>query len=266
MKFLLIQKIKELFGHKELVIALAIKDLKVRYKNAAIGFGWMLLNPLAMMIIFSLIFKIIFKIGIANYPVFLLSGLFPWTFFQVSLNTGVTSFVDNANLIKKTYFPREIIPISIVLSNLVNFLLSLVVLFIFVLIYRIQIGLAIIWLPLILLVQLMLVVGISLIASSLHTCYRDVRYILGLLLSVWFFATPIVYSLDMVRNVLPLNIFRLYTLNPMVGIVRAYHNLFLFDQGPDLGPLIITTLISIAVLISGFLTFSRHEGSIADIV
>ncbi|MBA7696634.1 hypothetical protein ES703_105284 [subsurface metagenome] len=127
----MIKKIKELYRRRELIFSLAAKDLKARYKNAVIGFGWTLLSPLAMMVIFVLVFRLIFRIRIENYPVFLLSGLFPWTFFTASVSEATTSIVSNANLIKKTYFPREVIPISVILAKLVNFLLSLIILFAF---------------------------------------------------------------------------------------------------------------------------------------
>ncbi|MCK4647963.1 ABC transporter permease [bacterium] len=263
----MIKKIKELYRRRELIFSLAAKDLKARYKNAVIGFGWTLLNPLVLMVTFYVIFGLIFPITrVENYPLFLLCGLFPWTFFTASLSEATTSIVANANLIRKTYFPREVIPISISLANLVNFLLSLVILFAFILIFRIKLSLAILWLPLIILIQLIFTIGLSLIVSSLHVCYRDVRYLMDILLRVWFFATPIIYSLSHVKNRLPSKIFPLYLLNPMTGITIAYHNIFLYRQGPDPLALILAAAVSVLTLIMGFFTFRKYERIFADMV
>jgi len=263
----MIKRFKEIFKHRELLINLAIQDLKVRYKNVLIGFGWTLLSPLAMMVIFVLVFRFVFRIGIENYPVFLLSGLFPWVFFTGSVSEATTSIVARANLIKKTYFPREVIPISVTLAKLINFLLSLIVLFAFLLIYKIPLTVTTLWLPLIILIQLILAIGVSLIVSSLHVCYRDIRYLMEILLMLWFYVTPIVYSLDRVREpLIKRHLFSLYNLNPMVGIISSYHKVLLYGQRPDLGSLGFSLLISLTVLIIGFFTFRKYERIFADLV
>jgi len=263
----MIRKIKELYKCRELIFSLAAKDLKARYKNAVIGFGWTLLNPLALMITFYVIFGLIFPITrVEKYPLFLLCGLLPWTFFTVSLSEATTSIVSNANLIRKTYFPREVIPISVTLAKLINFLLSLIILFVFILIFKIRLSFAILWLPLIILIQLVFTIGLSLIVSSLHVCYRDVRYLMDILLRVWFFATPIIYSLSHVKNRLPSKIFPLYLLNPMTGITLAYHNILLYGQGPHLLALTIAAVVSVITLILGFFIFRKYERIFADMV
>ncbi|MEA3255402.1 MAG: ABC transporter permease, partial [Candidatus Altiarchaeota archaeon] len=169
--------IRNLIEHRELLFYLSMKDFKVRYKSAVLGFLWALLMPLSMMVIFTIVFSFIVRIPVENYPVFLLAGLIPWTFLNMSLSTAINSFVDNGNLIKKVKFPRELVPISVVLANLVNFLLSLIVLFLFILLFNIKLTTAIILLPFIIVIQLIFIAGISLILSSLNVQYRDVRYI-----------------------------------------------------------------------------------------
>ena len=263
----MIKRFKEIFSHRELLINLAVQDLKVRYKNALIGFGWTLLSPLAMMLIFVLVFRLVFKIRIENYPVFLLSGLVPWVFFTGSVSEATTSIVTRANLIKKTYFPRAVIPISVTLAKLINFLLSLILLFVFILIYKIPLTVATFWLPIIIFIQLILAIGVSLIVSSLHVCYRDVRHLMEILLMLWFYTTPIVYSLDMVREpLIKRHLFGLYNLNPMVGIVSSYHKVLLYGERPDLGSLGFSLLISLIILIIGFFTFRKYERIFADLV
>jgi lipopolysaccharide transport system permease protein len=263
----MIKRFKEIFRRRELLINLAIQDLKVRYKNALIGFGWTLLSPLAMMLIFVLVFRLVFRIRIENYPVFLLSGLFPWVFFTGSVSEATTSIVTRANLVKKTYFPREVIPISVTLAKLINFLLSLIVLFIFILIYKIPLTVTTFWLPVIILIQLILAIGVSLIVSSLHVCYRDIRYLMEILLMLWFYATPIVYSLDMVREpLIKRHLFHLYNLNPMVGVISGYHKILLYGQRPDLASLGFSLFISLVILVIGFFTFRKYERIFADLV
>jgi ABC-2 type transport system permease protein len=264
------KRLNEFFQHRELLINLSIQEFKVRYKNAVIGFGWTLLHPLAMMMIFALIVRLVFGIKIEHYPVFLLSGLFPWTFFANSVSEATTSVITRANLIKKTYFPREIIPISVILVKLINFLLSLLILLPAILFYKISLNATLIWFPVILLIQLILTTGVCLIVSSLHVYYRDVRYLMEIFLMFWFYVTPVVYSLDKIRDALVaknlLHLFKFYKLNPMVGIVSGYHNIFLYGQRPDLLSLALSFVISVIVLVIAFYIFRKYEGDFADMV
>ncbi len=246
----------------ELTMSLAVKDLKVRYKSPILGFLWAILVPILMAIIFVIIFSGMFKISIENYPVFLLCGLFPWNFFQLSIGTGTTSIVDNGGLLKKVYFPRQVIPISIVAANLVNFILSLILLLIIILVFRLKLGMPLLLLPIVVMVQVILTTGVLLIFSSLHTYYRDVRYIVEVLLVCWFYLSPIFYD---AAGVISEKYIKIYMLNPMAGMVTIYRDIFLYRAFPDIGLFLNTSVVSVLFLAIGIFVFKRYERNFADV-
>ncbi len=251
------------FHYIELVYNLAKKDLKVRYKTASLGFLWAILNPLLMMVVLTVIFSIFLRIK-TDYPysVFILTGLIPWAFFNLSLSSCTNSIVDNSNLIKKVYFPREIIPVSIVLANLINFFLSIIILFVFLLSFKIKLTYFILFLPAIIVLQILFTVGISLLTSSLNVYYRDIRYIVEASLLMWFYATPVFYPITMV----PERIKSYYFLNPMAGIITSYRRILLEGQPPDLYLFMETSLITVAVLVIGYVVFKKIEPAFADLI
>jgi ABC-2 type transport system permease protein len=259
-------KIKEIFQWRELIFNLALRDLKAKYRQATGGFGWMLVRPLVQMLIFYFIFRVVFKVKIEKYPLFLLSGLFSWSFLHSSLDGAANSIIINANLVKKAYFPREVLPISVVLGNLANFLFSLIILFLFSLFLKVRLSYAIIWLPIVILTQMILTAGIAFLVSSLNVCFREIQFIMETLILVWFYATPIVYSLDMVKMALPINLAKLYLLNPITGVISSYQNIFVYGLSPDLGLLLNSLFVSLACLILGFSIFHHYEGIFVDII
>ena len=251
------------FHYIELIYNLAKKDLKVRYKTAYLGFLWAILNPLLMMIVLTVIFSIFLRIK-TDYPysVFILTGLIPWAFFNLSLSSCTNSIVENSNLIKKVYFPREIIPVSIVLANLINFFLSIIILFVFLLSFKIKLTYFILFLPVIIVLQILFTVGISLLTSSLNVYYRDIRYIVEASLLMWFYATPVFSPVPMV----PERIKSYYFLNPMAGIITSYRRILLEGKSPDFYLFTETFLISIAFLLIGYVVFKKIEPAFADLV
>jgi len=263
---MLISKIKEIFQWRQLIFSLASRDLKAKYRQATGGFGWMLVRPFMQMLIFSFIFGVIFKVKIDKYPLFLLSGLFAWSFLHSSLDGALNSIINNANLIKKAYFPREILPISVILGNLVNFLFSLIVLFSFSLFLKVPLFTALIWLPLVILTQIILTTGMAFLVSSLNACFREVQFIMETLILVWFYTSPIVYSLDMVKMSIPENLMRFYLLNPITGIILGYQNIFVYGLSPNLGLLLNSLFVSLICFILGFFTFRHYEGIFVDII
>lgn len=265
--------VTDIIHHRELLVSLASKEFKVRYKNAVLGFLWTILNPLMMMLVLSVVFKFFLKprwpgVDEELYPVFLLCGLIPWTFMAHSLSRCTGSLIDNASLIQKVYFPREIIPLSAVLANFVNFLLSLVVLFFFLLAFRLMPSIWLVAVPLIIFAQLLFVVGICLAASSLNVFYRDVAYIVELLLLVWWWGTPIFYPRQLVQNadaVSPL-MYRIYMANPMAGVVVSLRQIFLERRFPDVSLLVTLFAVAILTFIIGIAIFRRRQAVIADFV
>lgn len=259
-------QIKEIFRWRQLLFALAFKDLKVKYRRASGGFGWMLAMPLMQTAVFIFIFLFVFKIEIENYPLFLLSGVLAWSFLRSSLDNAVDSVLNNANLIKKNYFPRQILPIATVIGNLTVFCFSLFVLLLFSLSFKISLIPALFWLPLIIFMQTVLIIGISLLLTLLNTIYRDARFISEALLMIWFYATPVVYSLEMAKEALSPGLFFLYKLNPMAGIICSYQNIFFYGRIPDMESVVVSFLAAGGFFILGVFFFCRYADIFADIL
>lgn len=225
----LTDQLQELWRYRNLIANLVIRDLKVRYKNSILGVLWSLLNPLLLMVIFTFVFTIMQPNNqIPHFAVFILTGLLPWSFFSNAIMAGASQITGNGPLIKKVYFPREVLPISTVLSNFVNFLLSLIPLVLFLMWSGIGFTIQLIWLPVILMIHLIMIMGLALFLSALTVFYRDTIMILDALLLGLFFMTPIFYPMELIQQEavifgisLPINrIIR--WLNPMASIVDSY--------------------------------------------
>jgi lipopolysaccharide transport system permease protein len=225
----------QVLAYRDLFYNLVIRDLKVRYKKSALGFVWSLLNPLLMMVVFTIVFTILTVPNLENFPVFVLTGLVAWNFTAGSVLGAVNSIVGNASVINKVYFPRELLPASLVCSNLVNFLLTLIVLFGFILAFQIQLTPMVLLLPAIIAIQFVLVLGIALIVASVNVFYRDVGVILEVGVMAWFFLTPIFYQLERIPNIelLGIDMWRwVYILNPMASLVTDYRYILIYGLPP----------------------------------
>lgn len=256
---MIISTFKKLYGRRDLLIALTAKELKTRYKSAVLGFLWAFLNPLLQMAVLSVVFTFIVRIPVQNYPLFLFAGLLPWAFFSQSLVSGTGSLTANRDLIKKAAFPREILPISIILSNLINLLLSLAVLFPAMLIFT-KISWTLALLPFVILLHVIFIVGIVLIASSLDIYYRDVSFIVQALTLAWFYLTPVIYPVSMV----PERFVDLYGANPMVGIISLYRFALLGGNLPTVFAVAASLFWAAALFILGIIIFKKREPLFAD--
>lgn len=268
----MISKLRELYAYWELAENLVIRDLKVRYKNSVLGFLWSLLNPLLLMLVFTLVFTIMLpNLAIPKFPVFVLCALLPWNFFNTSVLGGTTSIVSNGHLIKKVYFPREILPIAMVLSNFVNLLLALPVLFALIVFFRVPLNVSLVYLPLIMIVQVAFTIGMALILATLDVFYRDTGVIMEVIMQAWFFLTPVFYPVSLlpewkvVRGI-ALPVRRLtYILNPMASIIASYRSvLYGFTDGsPPAAPawdfFSRTIVTSLLVLIIGYRFFTHFS-------
>ena len=268
----MISKLRELYAYWELAENLVIRDLKVRYKNSVLGFLWSLLNPLLLMLVFTIVFTIMLpNLAIPKFPVFVLCALLPWNFFNTSVLGGTTSIVSNGHLIKKVYFPREILPIAMVLSNFVNLLLALPVLFALIVFFRVPLNVSLVYLPLIMIVQVAFTIGMALILATLDVFYRDTGVIMEVIMQAWFFLTPVFYPVSLlpewkvVRGI-ALPIRRLtYILNPMASIIASYRSvLYGFTDGsPPAAPawdfFSRTIVTSLLVLIIGYRFFTHFS-------
>jgi len=257
-------KLKEVWNYRELLYFLVWRDIKVRYKQTALGAAWAIIQPFFSMVIFSLFFGKLAKMpsdGIP-YPIFAYTALVPWTFFANGLSQSSNSLVDSANLIRKVYFPRLTIPIANVLSGLVDFGLAFIVLIGLMLYYGVVPSGRMIWLPAFLLLALVTALAVGLWLSVLNVEYRDVRYTLPFLTQFWMFATPIVYPSSLLKE--PWR--TVYGLNPMVGVVEGFRWALLGTKNSP-GPMIaVSAVASVALLIGGAFYFRRMEKTFADVV
>jgi homopolymeric O-antigen transport system permease protein len=257
-------KLGELWAYRELLYFLIWRDIKVRYKQTALGATWAIIQPFSTMVVFSLFFGKLAKMpsdGIP-YPIFSYAALVPWTFFAAGLTQSSNSLVGSSNLITKVYFPRLVIPLATVLSGVVDFMLALVVLVGMMLYYHIVPGLNLLWLPAFLLLALITSLGVGLWLSSLNVKYRDVRYIVPFLTQFWLFATPIAYP----SSLLPQPWRTLYGLNPMVGVVDGFRWALLGTKSFP-GPMVlVSAVVALFILVTGAFYFRRMEKTFADIV
>jgi lipopolysaccharide transport system permease protein len=257
-------QIRDVWAYRGLLYFLVWRDLKVRYKQTVLGVLWAVIQPFFLMVIFSIFFGRLAKIpseGIP-YPIFAYAALLPWSYFAQSLNTCSNSLVGNSHLITKVYFPRLIIPISSVLSGLVDFSISFSILLAMMLYYHIMPTLAALLLPFLILMALATALGAGLWLSALNVQYRDIRYAISFLIQFWFFATPVVYPSSLVPNRWRF----LYSLNPMVGVVEGFRGALL-GKGQIIGPMFIVSIIVIVcLLITGSFYFRRMEKGFADVI
>jgi lipopolysaccharide transport system permease protein len=257
-------RLKELWDYRELLYFLVWRDVKVRYKQTALGAAWAVIQPFSTMVLFSLFFGKLGKMpsdGIP-YPVFSYVALVPWAFFSVGLTHSSSSLVSSSNLLKKVYFPRLVIPISGVLSGVVDFGLAFLVLIGMMLYYGIVPGVRALWLPVFLLLAFVASLGVGLWLSSLNVKYRDIRYILPFLTQFWLFATPIAYP----ASLLPQPWRTVYGLNPMVGVVEGFRWALLGTNSSPGWMVFVSALVAVLVLVGGAFYFRRMEKTFADIV
>lgn len=257
------QLIAPFISYKYLLFQLTQRSIKARYKQSIIGYAWVLVNPLAQLVVYSFVFSVIFKFPTNNipYPVFLFAGLLPWIYFQNVLTSTTTSLVDNADLIRKVYFPREILLYSVTLARTVDFIFALSLLFIFMLFYQVPIGPTTLFIIPLFIIQMILMSGLSFIFSTWNLFYRDIQYLVTLLLLLWTYLTPVVYALSLV----PAKYVVIYKLNPMVGIIEGYRSA-LFNLPFDTGTICWSFIFSIFIFIIGFILFKKSEKVFADIV
>jgi lipopolysaccharide transport system permease protein len=260
----MVQDLRILYGYRQLLAMWSVREIKVRYKQSLLGVGWAVLQPLALMAIFTLVFSLFARLpsdGIP-YPLFSYTSLLIWTFFSTSITFAIPTLVNNFNLVTKIYFPREILPIASVVAAFVDFLLASIILLVVVFIYQVPLTLNVLWVPVIVAVQILLTVGVTLPASAFIVFYRDVRFVVPLGIQLWMYASPVIYPVSMV----PERFRVLYALNPMVGIVDSYRRVIIQGEAPNLQYLAISTLVSLSLAGLGYLYFKRSEGSFADLI
>lgn len=255
--------LKELWAYRELVAAFTLRDIKLRYKQTGLGIAWAVLQPLLTMVIFTIFFGGLAKIpsdGVP-YPLFVLAALLPWTLFAEGLTRSTTSMVTNSNIMTKVYFPRLIMPLSSILSPLVDFAVSFIILIAMMVYYGFMPTLNILFLPVFLLLALATALGIGLWLSALNVKYRDFQYTVPFLIQIGMFASPVVYS----ASIVPESLRVWYGLNPMAGVIEGFRWALLGTGAPSAMVLVSVGMV-IALLVSGMFYFRRMEQYYADIV
>ncbi len=248
----------------ELLYFLTLKQIRVRYKQTVLGALWAILRPLITMVVFTVVFSKFAKIqsdGI-SYPIFSYCALLPWMFFSGALTSAISSVVDNSNLIKQIYFPREIFPLSAILTNLFDFCVASVIFIGMAILYRINVTVLILLAPVLLFLQILFTIGVSFFFSAINVRYRDISHAAVFMIQIWMFACPIVYPVSAV----PENIRMLYMLNPMAVIIDGYRRVFLQGLAPQWNYLLLSVFIILIVCGVSYQYFKRAELTFADIV
>jgi lipopolysaccharide transport system permease protein len=263
-------RLHDVWEYRELLYFLVWRDVKVRYKQTALGAAWAILQPLMAMIVFTIFFGNLAGVGSEGlpYPLFSYAGLLPWTFFAQGLSQSSDSLVGSANLVRKVYFPRLVIPASSVIGGLVDFAIAFIVLVALMAFYRVAPTPTALFLPLFVLLALATALGVGMWLSALNVQYRDVKYVLPFFIQLWLFVTPVIYPAGRVTSRLAkLGIpVWLYGLNPMVGVVEGFR-WALFGSGSGPGPVLAASAaISAFLLVSGAFYFRRMERTFADVV
>lgn len=253
-----------LFRYRDLLWLWILREIQVRYKQSLLGIAWAVLQPLALTVIFTVVFSRLIQVDTNGipYPVFSYVALVPWTFFATSLNFGIASLVNNMNLVTKIYFPREILPLASVGAAFVDFLVSAVILAAMVFFYGLRPGWTSLWIIPLLAVQIALTMAVVLFGSAFIVFFRDVRFVVPLLTQVWMYATPIIYPVTSV----PQRFRTLYFLNPMAGIIDGYRKTLLLGELPSPDTIIPGTIVTLVLLVASYVFFKRSEPVFADLI
>lgn len=251
---------KNLYNYRELLKTSVKKEIRGKYKNSFLGVLWSFLNPLLQILVYAIVFPLILKNNEKNYVIFLCCGLIPWTFFSTAITRAAFTMIENGNIIKKVYFPREILPISIVTSEAINFLISTLIIIAFVLVYGVGLTSFILYYPIIFIVQYILILGLSFIVSSITVYVRDLQHLIGVALQLLFYATPIVYNV----NTIPENFKWILNLNPMTYVINAYRDIFYNQVAPDIKALLMVAVIMMAICVIGYMIFNKLQKGFAE--
>ncbi|MBQ8189969.1 MAG: ABC transporter permease [Lachnospiraceae bacterium] len=255
------QRIKNIYAYRDMIYSLVRRELRGRYKGSVLGFLWTYINPLCQVIIYSAVFSVIFKVNIEKFYLYLIIGMMPWTFFSSSVQGGSTCIRAQADMVKKIYFPREVIPIAYVTSTFVNMLLSFIIVFLAVLVsgfgFNVQ---TLLYLPLIMVVEYLLALGLAFIVSSITVYFRDLEQIVGVIMMAWIYITPIMYNMEYI----PEQYRQLIVLNPMTPIVEVYHQILYYRMIPTTNYLLLACGASLLVFVIGFFVFTKLDKNFAE--
>lgn len=252
--------INDIYKYRELLKVNIKKEVRGKYKGSWLGIVWTFLNPLLMLLVYSLVFPYILRVNVENYTIFMIVALIPWTFFTVAIQAGTGSVVANGNILKKVYFPREIIPISMITSQLVNFLITTIIMFLFIIFSGVGFSIHIWLFPILIIIQYLLTLGLIFILSALTVFIRDIDHFVSVFLTLGFYATPIVYEASM----LPEHYKWLLKINPMAQLIEAYRFILFYHRYPDFNQLLFVGALSLFFLVFGYVVFKKLEKSFVE--
>lgn len=253
--------LKELYDYREMVFSLVKKDLRGRYKGSVLGFLWTFINPLLQLMVFTLVFSVIMKAGYDQYYLFLFVALVPWMFFSSSVQDGSTAIIREKDMVKKIYFPREVMPIATVTSGFVNMLLTFIVIFIVLIISGKGINpIALLCLPFVMIVEYILCLGIAMIVAALTVYFRDLQYILGIFTMALQYMTPVMYGSEMV----PAWAMPIFQANPMTPIIEMYRQILYYKEVPEMISLLYVLTLGIIFIVLGFVCFNKLQKGFAE--
>lgn len=251
---------KEIYNYRELLKTNIKKEIRGKYKGSWLGILWTFLNPLLMLAVYSFVFPYILRVNVENYTIFMIVALIPWNFFTTAIQTGTGSVVANGNILKKVYFPREIIPISITTSQLVNFLITCIIMFIFIIFSGVGFSYHVFIFPILVLIQYIITLAFTFVLSALTVFVRDIDHFVSVILMLGFYATPIVYQASMLPNKFQWAL----KINPMAQIVEAYRAILYYHRMPDWQMLGIWGIASVILLVLGYIIFKKLEKSFVE--
>ncbi len=255
------KNLRELWKYREFLRTNVKKDIRGKYKASFLGVLWSFINPLLQVVVYAIVFPYIMRVQTDNYLIFLICGIIPWTWFTMSLSLGTTCITTNSNLIKKVYFPREILPISTVISGGINFLISCVIILLFAIFGGIGISWHLVFLPVILILQFVITLSLVFLTSAFNVYVKDIEYMVGFILNLMFYATPILYKSDMFSGSPFAFIFKI---NPMAYIVESYRNIFYAHEIPGIKSMLLLFGIGIILLIICYKIFKTLEKRFAE--
>lgn len=253
--------INELYTYREMIFSLIRRDLKGRYKGSALGFLWTFLNPLLQLGVYTLVFSVIMRNGIKDYYLFLFVALIPWIFFSTCVSGGATCIMAQKEMVKKIYFPRQVLPLAFVTSQFVNMLLSFLVVIPIILISGKGINLlALMYLPLVMIIEYVLALGMAMLVSAITVYLRDTEYVLGIITMAWQFLSPVIYSIQQV----PKEIRPIFLFNPMTSILTAYRDILYYKQIPQVTTLLNAVILGVGLLLISLFVFNKLSRHFAE--
>lgn len=256
-----VKLLNELYAYREMIVSLVRKDLRGRYKGSVLGFLWTFINPLLQLMVYTVVFSVIMRAGIDKFYLFLFVALVPWIFFSSAITGGATSILSQQDMVKKIYFPRQVLPISYVTSSFVNMLLCFLVIFCVLIITGFGINLnALLYLPVVMIVEYILALGIGLLSAALTVYFRDLEYILGIVTMAWMYLTPVMYSVDLV----PEQLLPIFNLNPMTPIIIVYRDILYYKAIPQISTLLHAFILGLLMLLIGSAVFSRLQRNFVE--